>query len=255
MCHDLGISCSEVFTMPAHRRRYSALKFIAGITSAVYFCLPGFAEGGATYTPGNDQHLDMQHQIGAKTAGNVDCGRASEADLRVFEGKTFKPSTDISEIIGTKAPQFASDLQWINSPPLFVAGLHGHPVFIRFWYRNCPMCVASAPLMNELYEKYSKDGLIVIGIHTSKTTTGDSVKEVTKAANELGYKFPIAIDNSWKTVGAFWIHGSARAYSSASFLIDKNGTVVWGHDLGRLEPNTAAAFSLHHAIQKQLNIE
>ncbi len=74
------------------------------------------------------------------------------------------------------------------------------------------MCTSTAPLMNELYEKYSKDGLIVIGIHTSKTTIGDSAPEVTKAANELGYKFPIAVDNSWKTVGSFWIHGSARAY-------------------------------------------
>lgn len=226
---------------------------LASILIELCLASPVFAEGGATYTPGTDQHLDMQHQIGAKTAGTVDCGRASEADLRVFDGgKIFKPSAEINEIVGTKAPEFASDLQWINSPPLSIAALRGHPVFIRFWYKNCPMCTSSAPLMNELHDKYAKDGLVVIGIHTSKTTVGDSVKEVTKAANELGYKFPIAIDNSWKTVGTFWIHGSARAYSSASFLIDKNGTIVWGHDLGRLELNTAAALSLHNAIHKQL---
>lgn len=229
-------------------------KSLVSILCVVSIGSPALAEGGATYMPGTDPHLDMQHQIGAKTAGTVDCGRASEADLRAFEGgsKTFKPSAEINEIIGTKAPEFASDLQWINSSPLSIAALRGHPVFIRFWYKDCPMCTASAPLMNELNEKYAKDGLIVIGIHTSKTTTGDSVKEVAKAANELGYKFPIAIDNSWKTLGAFWIHGSARAYSSASFLIDRNGTIVWGHDLGRLELSTAAALSLHNAIHKQL---
>jgi len=243
--------------MATHRKKKSIVEFIAGIIGAACLCLPSFAAGGATYTPGTDSHLDMQHQIGAKTSGTVDCGRASEADLRALEGdgKTFKPSADVNEIIGTKAPAFANDLQWINSPPLTIAGLRGHPVFIRFWYRKCPMCVSSAPLMNELYEKYAKDGLIVIGIHHAKTTHGDSVIEVTKATNELEYKFPIAIDNSWNTIGAFWIHGSARAYSSASFLIDKNGTIVWGHDLGRLEPNTAAALSLHNAIQKELNIE
>jgi peroxiredoxin len=198
----------------------------------------------------------MQHQIGAKTSGTTDCGRAAEADLRALEGdgKTFKPSTEIMEILGTRAPEFSSDLQWINSPPLTIAALRGHPVFIRFWYRNCPMCVASAPFMNEISERYAKDGLIVIGIHHSKTTTGDTVKQVTKAADELGFKFPIAIDNSWKTIGAFWIHGSARAYSSASFLIDRDGTIVWGHDLGRLQLNTPAALSLHEEIQKQLNV-
>lgn len=199
----------------------------------------------------------MQHQIGAKTSGTVDCGRAAEADLKSLEGdgKTFKPSAEIRELIGTKAPEFASDLKWINSPPLTMSALRGHPVFIRFWYRQCPMCVSSAPLMNELYEKYAKDGLIVIGIHHSKTSAGDSVEEVTKAAAQLGYKFPIAIDNSWNTIGPFWIHAAARAYSSASFLIDRNGTVVWGHDLGRLEKSTAAAVSLHDAIHKQLEAQ
>ncbi|MBS1954159.1 MAG: redoxin domain-containing protein [Cyanobacteria bacterium SZAS-4] len=238
-----------------HGSIVQSFSFFSSILMLICTGSPVLAEGGATYTPGNDQHLDMQHQIGAKTAGTVDCGRASEADLRALEagGKIFKPSAEINEIIGTRAPEFAGDLQWINSPPLSMAALRGHPVFIRFWYKNCPMCTSSAPLMNQLYEKYGKDGLVVIGIHTSKTTVGDSVQEVTKAAKELGYKFPIAIDNSWKTIGTFWIHGSARAYSSASFLIDKNGTIVWGHDLGRLELNTVAALSLNNAIHKQLS--
>jgi peroxiredoxin len=257
MMQEYRVPYLEGITMTRHRTRESIVKFSASVISAAWFCLPCFASGGATYTPGTDSHLDMQHQIGAKTSGTRDCGRAAEADLRALEGdgKTFKPSAEINEIVGTKAPEFATDLQWINSPPLTLAGLRGHPVFIRFWYRNCPMCVSSAPLMNELYEKYAKDGLIVIGIHHSKTITGDSISQVTKAADELGYKFPIAIDNSWNTIGAFWIHGSARAYSSASFLIDKDGTIVWGHDLGRLQLNTAAALSLHNAIQTQLNTE
>jgi len=211
-----------------------------------------FAAGGATYTPGTDPHLDMQHQIGAKTY--TDCGRAAEADMRIpaIIGP-WKPSDEIQSLIGTPAPEFAKDLQWVNSAPLTISGLRGHPVFIRFWFRNCSMCVSSAPLMNELQEKYAKDGLVVIGIHHSKTTNGDTVEEVAKAANDLGYKYPIAIDNSWNTIERFWIHSSARAYSSASFLVDKNGIIVWGHDLGRLEKNTPAAISLHDAIRKQLD--
>jgi alkyl hydroperoxide reductase subunit AhpC len=106
--------------------------------------------------------------------------------------------------------------------------------------------------MNELQEKYAKDGLVVIGIHHSKTTNGDTVEEVAKAAAALGYKYPIAIDNSWNTIERFWIHSSARAYSSASFLVDKNGIIVWGHDLGRLEKGTPAAISLQDAIGKLL---
>ncbi|HEY9731412.1 MAG TPA: redoxin domain-containing protein [Drouetiella sp.] len=210
-----------------------------------------YAEGGATYTPGTDQHLDMQHQIGAKTF--TDCGRAAEADLRLQNSsKDWKPSKEITEFIGTPAPEFGNDLQWVNSKPLTMAKLRGRPVFIRFWYRNCAMCDMSAPMMNELQNKYGKNGLVVIGIHHSKTTKGDTPEEVAKAAERLGYKFPIAIDNSWNTIGRFWIHSAQRAYSSASFLIDPNGTIVWGHDLGKLESGTSAANSLHQAVDKVL---
>jgi peroxiredoxin len=215
--------------------------------SSISIC-PVFSSGGATYTPGNDPHLDMQHQIGAKTY--TDCARASEADLPKEETGCWKPSKEIRELIGTAAPEFAKDLEWVNCKPMTMNESRGHPVFIRFWYRNCAMCVASAPAMNELQNKYAKDGLIVIGIHHSKTTTGDRIADVAKAANDLGYKFPIAIDNSWNTIEKFWIHSSARNYSSASFLIDKNGTIVWGHDLGRLEIGTPAFVSLEEEIDK-----
>lgn len=213
--------------------------------------LPALAAGGATYTPGTNQHLDMQHQAGAKTY--IDCGHSSDADLQSeVVGGVWHPSKEIVELIGTPAPEFAADLQWINCPAVTLAQLRGHPVFIRFWYRNCRMCDLSAPMMNELQDKYAKDGLVVIGIHHSKTVGGDKADAVAKAATNLGYKFPIAMDNSWDTIGKFWIHSTQRAYSSASFLIDKNGTIVWGHDLGRLESGSPAAVSLESAIDKLL---
>lgn len=216
--------------------------------------LPAHAAGGATYTPGNDQHLDMQHQIGAKTF--VDCGKSSEADLRSLETSTgWIPSKEIREIIGTPAPEFANDLQWVNCKPMTMAQLRGHPVFIRFWYRNCRMCDASAAVMNDLQKRYAKDGLVVIGIHHSKTTRGDTLDEVRKAAVKLGFKFPIANDNSWSTIENFWIHSKQRAYSSASFLVNAKGIIVWGHDLGRLEPDTAAAQALFSAAEKLVSQE
>jgi peroxiredoxin len=209
--------------------------------------------GGATYTPGTDQHLTEQGFIGAKTRGYSDCGRAAEADLKKRESsKTYEFAPEIKALIGTPAPEFADDLQWANCPPLTMAKLRGHPVFIRFWYRNCAMCQATAPVMNELYDDYAKDGLVVIGIHHAKTSLGDKISDVAKAAEEAGFKFPVAVDNSWHTVSSFWIRSASRAYSSASFLIDKNGIIVWGHDMGRLEKGTPAVLALHDEISKLL---
>lgn len=227
------------------------VKSVLIVIAAWFASVPAFADGGATYTPGTNPHLDMQHQVGAKTY--ADCGRAAEADLRVpGSDKTWKPSKEILELIGTPAPEFGEDLQWVNCKAMTMSQLRGHPVFIRFWYRNCAMCDSSAAMMNELQSKYAKDGLVIIGIHHSKTLRGDTPEEVSKAATRLGYKFPIAIDNSWNTIGKFWIHSSQRTYSSASFLIDQNGTIVWGHDLGRLNTGTSAALSLEGAISKLL---
>ncbi|MBK9205469.1 MAG: hypothetical protein IPL73_24210 [Candidatus Obscuribacter sp.] len=80
----------------------------------------------------------------------------------------------------------------------------------------------SAPMMCELQDQYAKDGLVVIGIHHSKTVGGDKAEAVAKAVAELGYKFPVAMDNSWNTIGKFWIHGTQRAYLLLSIvLIDK----------------------------------
>jgi hypothetical protein len=47
-------------------------------------------------------------------------------------------------------------------------------------------------------------------VRFSKTTKGDTVDQVAKAAAELGYKFQMAIDNSWNTTEKFWIHSAVR---------------------------------------------
>jgi len=231
----------------------------------IYFLSVSLAYAASPGAPAHEQdmgtdsgHSGQQAQFGARRVGYVDCGRTAELELNHKNLPTWEPSPEIKALIGTPAPEFANDLKWANSPPLTIAKLRGHPVFIRFWYRNCYMCQNSAPMLNEIYDDYASKGVVVIGIHHAKTTRGDTVAEVADAARSLGFKFPVAIDNSWNTIERFWIHKSAREYSSASFLIDSNGTIVWGHDLGRLEKNTPAAASLHRAIDallsKQTNV-
>lgn len=190
-----------------------------------------------------------QAQIGSKTRNWIDCGRLAEADIRAQNG-VWTPSPEMKALIGKPLPEFASDLQWVNCKPLKLSDLRGHPVFIRFWYFECPMCIASAPLLVELHKDYRPKGLVVIGIHHSKTTRGNTKEEIAAAAKRLGYEFPIAIDNSWNTLDAMWPKTDSRAFSSASFLLDQKGIVVWGHDLGRLQQGSSAANSLQAAIQK-----
>ena len=38
-------------------------------------------------------------------------------------------------------------------------------VIIKFWAKYCPYCMKSLPAFNDLHKKYSKDGLLIIGMN------------------------------------------------------------------------------------------
>src|SRR5690242_6448562 len=70
--------------------------------------------------------------------------------------------------VGQKAPELKQGDLWINSGPLKLEQLRGKVVLIDFWAFDCPFCMEAMPHVKELYDKYSKDGLVVIGVHVPR---------------------------------------------------------------------------------------
>jgi len=171
--------------------------------------------------------------------------------------KTHWEPEDGAEIVGRKAPEFAG-LIWVNSKPLTLAALKGKPVFVRFWLGSCPMCQGSIPTLNYLYKTYSPKGLVVIGIHHPHgvSCSLESPEKVDVVMHQWGMKFPVALDNDWKTINRYWTGKSARAYTSSSVLIDRAGVIRWVHPGGLLalpaslggEGDSPAFESLQQAI-------
>ena len=171
----------------------------------------------------------------------------------------FKYETrDGIDLIGKEAPEF-SGLTWLNTKPLSVHGLRGKVVLIRFWLVGCPYCTRSAPSLVEFYRKYSNQGLVIIGIHHPKsidTMRNDLVK---KAADFLGFDFPIAQDLNWSTINSYWMGYKKRTFTSSSILIDKNGIIRFVHDGGNYfrsetDAEANAAFeAMEYNIIKLLN--
>ncbi len=161
-----------------------------------------------------------------------------------------------AELIGKQAPEFEG-LQWLNSEPLRLKDLRSKVVLIRFWLMGCPFCVNTAPALNELYEDYRNEDLVVIGVHHPKSEFARDAERVRKAAHRLGFQFPIAQDNEWKTINAFWT-GVKRSFTSSTFLIDKSGAIRWVHHGGEYyrqgsNPREIEAFhSLERAIKQLL---
>jgi len=164
-----------------------------------------------------------------------------------------------SELIGRQAPELTG-LIWLNSPPLTLRQLRGQVVLIRFWFTDCSLCAATAPALNYLHDKYHDQGLTVVGIHHPKSARGRDSHYVLKGVAELGIKFPVAQDRSWATVKRYWLDTGSRSFTSASFLIDRQGRIRWLHDGGEFHAGggpehrqcNAAFASLEREIQTLL---
>ena len=105
---------------------------------------------------------------------------------------------------------------WINSKPLTLKELHSHVVLVRWWTGpTYPYCINSAVTLNEYYERYKNEGLLVLGFYHHKSK-GSIDKNIIKEYTEsLGFKFPVAIDHGWKTLTTWWLKlivGNRRLY-------------------------------------------
>src|SRR3954465_12623007 len=63
-------------------------------------------------------------------------------------------------------PSLTGGTEWLNSPPLTPAGLHGKVILVDFWTYTCVNWLRTLPYVRAWDEKYRDQGLVVIGAHT-----------------------------------------------------------------------------------------
>jgi thiol-disulfide isomerase/thioredoxin len=128
------------------------------------------------------------------------------------------------ETVVSQAPEFTGADRWYNSQPLTMAGLRGKVVLVEFWTRECINCIHVLPHTKELYDKYAKDGLVVVGVHTPEYDEERDPAALQSALRQLDVTWSVAVDNEsriWNAYGnRFW---------PALYLIDQQGRVVYSH--------------------------
>lgn len=160
-------------------------------------------------------------------------------------------------LLGSQAPEW-SNQDWINSKPLRLSELKGKVVLLRFFMEStCPMCSATAPSLNYFYSKYRSKGLVVVGMYTPKPhPAGHPVSQVRKYVEDYRFEFPVALDNDWKTLQAFWLDRVANpAFTSVSFLIDKKGIIRFIHPGGEYSSTGKNKVSQRDFAQMEKMIE
>lgn len=122
------------------------------------------------------------------------------------------------------APEFAGIDHWFNSQPLTIAGLRGRVVLVEFWTHECINCLHVLPHTKALYDKYARDGLVVIGVHTPEYDEERDPANVKAAIARHGITWPVAMDNGYQTWNAY-----GNRFWPALYLIDRDGRVVYSH--------------------------
>lgn len=82
------------------------------------------------------------------------------------------------------------------------ANLKGQAVYLNFFATWCPPCNAEAPSIEALYKKYSKSGLVVVGVDEQETT---AKAELFRKEHKLTY--PTVVDNSSVLRDAYAVNG------------------------------------------------
>lgn len=151
------------------------------------------------------------------------------------EGQVHQPRVTVPEsregreLIGEPAPPLVNKT-WLNTKGGRPPELTGHPWLIRFWMDECRYCRATAPSLRQIQKDYADRGLIVIGAYHPKPAPKSVLPVYVKlAARELGLEFPIFLDNDWQYLRAIWLDSGEREYTSATFLIDRNGMIRFIH--------------------------
>jgi cytochrome c biogenesis protein CcdA/thiol-disulfide isomerase/thioredoxin len=125
------------------------------------------------------------------------------------------------------APEFVGNEQWFNTPgdrPLTLRGLRGRVVLVDFWTYSCINCIRTFPYLKAWDERYRKDGLTIVGVHTPEFPFEREASNVETAIGENGIHYPVVQDNEQATWNAY-----GNQYWPAEYFIDAQGRVRYVH--------------------------
>lgn len=118
--------------------------------------------------------------------------------------------------VGQSAPDF--QLPGATAP-VSLGALRGKVVYVDFWASWCQPCKQSFPWLNEMQNKYSAQGLTVLGVNVdAKRSDADTFLA------EVPAKFTLAFDVKGATPQLFEAKGMPSSY-----LIGRDGKILSTH--------------------------
>jgi thiol-disulfide isomerase/thioredoxin len=129
--------------------------------------------------------------------------------LLVTHGASASPA----DLVGKTAGDFA--LRSLKQENIRLSEQLGEVVLINFWATWCGPCRQEMPLLDEIYVKYRRAGLVLLSVNID-----EDVERAAEMAATLGVSYPVLLDTRNEV---------ARAYDIGTMpltvLIDREGTI------------------------------
>ena len=126
-----------------------------------------------------------------------------------------------------KAPEFVQISGYINTPnnnPLTLSSLKGKVVLVYIWTYTCINSIRPMPYIDDWNQKYSNNGLIIVGLHSPEFTFEKNYTNVQAAVQRFGISYPVILDSDHGTWDAY-----ENQYWPRFYLIDTQGNIRYDH--------------------------
>jgi cytochrome c-type biogenesis protein len=105
----------------------------------------------------------------------------------------------------------------------------GKIIFLNFWATWCPPCREEMPFMQEIYDEYKGQDVVVLAVNSTSVelrggTDSDKAESQTREfIKDKGYTFPVLLDKDDKAWSIYMQRGIPTNY-----IIDKQGIIRYG---------------------------
>ena len=141
--------------------------------------------------------------------------------------------------LGAPAPEYAAVS--LAGDSVSLAGLRGKVVLLNVWATWCAPCREEIPVLQDLHELHAPRGLEVVGVSVDARGETETVRSF---AGDFGVTYPIWLDPDERVASLFRTIGVP-----STFLIDRDGTLIWRH----LGPVLADDPQLTRLLEQALN--
>jgi len=126
------------------------------------------------------------------------------------------PSTP-PQVTGTGIGYLATDftLQGLDGQTFSLSNMRGKPVLLNFWATWCGPCRSEMPLLQQVYEEYSSQGLIFVAVNIAENPA-----QVERFMQDNGLTIPVLLDTKAKVASTYNISGIPT-----TLFIDKDGII------------------------------